>query len=94
MALLDASIWVAMVTLHRDKISDRFAAGIPVKDPRALLNTREAAGLLDLSPSTLSVWRWKGEGPPVERVDGKPRYRYPALVRWIEMETAEAAHHG
>ncbi len=50
-----------------------------------LLNTRDAAQMLDLSPRTLEAWRLRGEGPAHIRL-GRRRiaYRRSILESWIE----------
>ncbi|WP_128643004.1 helix-turn-helix transcriptional regulator [Streptomyces sp. SS] len=60
---------------------------------RALLNVRDAAAYLGLSPQTLYVWRHRRQGPPSFRmgVNGRVAYRLDALDAWIrEQERADS----
>jgi hypothetical protein len=56
------------------------------REPFCLLNTKEAARLLGLSPSMLERLRWLRSGPPfVYPTGGRAvRYRYRDLMDWIE----------
>ena len=63
---------------------------------RVLLNTRQAAALLGLSPRSLEDWRLRGYGPRFVRMSPRAvRYRPRELARWVaEREvgsTSEAA---
>lgn len=50
-----------------------------------LLNTKEAAALLGLSPQTLEKWRSMGVGPAYLKLGNKAvRYRHSALLAFIE----------
>lgn len=53
-----------------------------------LLEPSEAAGVLDVEPGTLSVWRSTGRyGLPFVKIGAKVRYRRGDLQRWIESRT-------
>lgn len=53
-----------------------------------LVNEREAAEILDVSPGTLSVWRSVGRyGLPFVKVGRKVRYSRTALNAWLESRT-------
>lgn len=57
---------------------------------RELLDEREAAGVLDVSPGTLSVWRCTGRyNLPFVKVGRKVRYRRADLMAWLEERTRE-----
>lgn len=57
---------------------------------RELLTENEAAPFLDVSPSTLSVWRCTGRyGIPFIKIGRKVRYRRSDLVAWLESRTRE-----
>lgn len=50
-----------------------------------LLNTKEAAALLGLSPQTLEKWRSMGVGPAYLKLGNKAvRYRHSELLAFIE----------
>lgn len=50
-----------------------------------LVNEREAADMLGLTPRTLQAWRQQGEGPPYVRVSSRCiRYRIADLEDWAE----------
>jgi len=51
---------------------------------RDLLDEKQAAAYLDLSPGTLSVWRSVGRyNLPFLKIGRKVRYRLSDLDRWI-----------
>ncbi|TVT61104.1 MAG: helix-turn-helix domain-containing protein [Azoarcus sp. PHD] len=57
---------------------------------RELLDDKEAAKILDLSPGTLSVWRSTGRyNLPFLKIGRKVRYRRSDLVAWMEKRTRE-----
>ena len=49
-----------------------------------LLNTREAARQLDLSPRTLERYRVSGGGPEFLKLGGAVRYTAAKLNEWFE----------
>ncbi len=49
-----------------------------------LINTREAAQMLRLSPSTLHKWRIYGQGPAFVRVGSRVFYEADELRKFIE----------
>ena len=50
-----------------------------------LLTTREAAGVLGVSPGTLQNWRWRGEGPPIVKVGAQAvRYAEADLQAFVD----------
>jgi hypothetical protein len=49
----------------------------------ALLNQREAADFLRLSPRTLERFRLTGDGPPYVKAGRRVAYRPEDLDRWI-----------
>lgn len=49
-----------------------------------LLTSREVADILRVSPSTLSRWRDRGDGPPWLDLGGLPRYALEDLRRWSD----------
>jgi hypothetical protein len=67
----------------------------PIEDVRTankpMLNTREAAILLDVEPSTLAAWRHQRRGPDYIRMGGSIRYRRDAIEKWVEASTVKAA---
>lgn len=59
-------------------------------DPLAdLLTEEQAAGLLLVSPKTLTDWRYKGKGPPVSRVGRAIRYQRSSLLAWFAENTEQ-----
>lgn len=58
--------------------SPAVASGLP-----AVVDTREAARLLGLSPRTLEGMRVRGEGPPFSKLGGAVRYRLAALEAYL-----------
>ncbi|HYF87135.1 helix-turn-helix domain-containing protein [Azospirillum sp.] len=51
----------------------------------SMLNEQEAAALLNLSPKTLTRWRWKGIGPAFVKVGARAvRYREKDLHSFLE----------
>jgi excisionase family DNA binding protein len=66
----------------------------PVKEIESeLLNTVEAAKMLNISHRTLQRWRRTQsaeERPPVTRVGGVVRYSKSALLKWIERRTTDS----
>ena len=56
--------------------------------PRDLLNEKEAAALLGVSPGTLSVWRSTGRySLPFLKVGFLVKYRRSDLLAWLESRT-------
>lgn len=54
-----------------------------------LLNTRDAAQYLGLSPATLGTWRSIGGGPPFVRYSARcVRYRRKDLDVWVASRVA------
>lgn len=57
---------------------------------RELLDDKEAAEFLDLSPGTLSVWRSTGRyNLPFLKIGRKVRYRRVDLEAWMQKRTRE-----
>lgn len=52
-------------------------------DPDAMLNEKEAAMLLGISPRTLRNYRGQGRGPRYIEEFGVIRYRRRTLIEWI-----------
>ena len=48
-----------------------------------LIDTRQAAEALGMSPDTLALWRSKGEGPPFVKLGRAVRYRRADLDAWV-----------
>ena len=55
-----------------------------------LLNQREAADFLGISPRTMESWRVRGFGPAFVRVGGCARYRTDVLEAWIDSRSARS----
>jgi excisionase family DNA binding protein len=55
---------------------------------RDLLDEKQAAEVLDVSPGTLSVWRSTGRyAIPFVKIGSKVRYRRADLAAWLESRT-------
>ena len=50
-------------------------------------NPRETAELLGLSEQTLANWRWRGCGPPFQKLNGAVRYDPQAVREWAANQT-------
>ena len=56
----------------------------------SMLNERDAAQYLGLSPNTLSTWRSRGGGPPFLRYSSRCiRYRTVDLDEWVAARLAD-----
>lgn len=61
-----------------------------IKTGRDLLDEREAAEILDVTPGTLSVWRSVGRYKlPFLKIGRKVRYRRSDLAAWLEARVRE-----
>jgi hypothetical protein len=56
-------------------------------DTRALATPEEVAGYLQVPPATLTIWRYKGTGPPYTPVGRHVRYAWPDVYDWIRNQT-------
>lgn len=52
-----------------------------------LLNNAGTAGMLDIRPNTLEIWRTKGEGPPYRKVGRAVRYVEAEVIAWLDAQT-------
>jgi len=52
-----------------------------------LLDERQAAQTLNLSPKTLQKWRVVGGGPPFVKLNAAVRYRPEDLQAWLDART-------
>jgi len=51
----------------------------------SLLTEKEAAALLNVTPSCLQAWRYRGEGPPFIKISARcVRYEWIDLQEWID----------
>lgn len=50
---------------------------------KKLLNEREAAALLRMSPKTLSQWRWRKRGPSFVTIGRSIRYREEDIEKFL-----------
>jgi excisionase family DNA binding protein len=48
-----------------------------------MLTEQDAAGLLEVSLSTLRRWHREGTGPPCLEIGRQVRYRQAAVERWL-----------
>lgn len=72
-----------------ERFSDGPLSSFPPEIQRqALINTEEAAAILDVSPLTVSRWRTSGDGPPYRRL---PRSN---SVRYVLGDVLDFAHSG
>lgn len=50
-----------------------------------LLDTKDLAHMLKVSPRTIQTWRTTGEGPPFIRLArNSPRYRIEDVQKWLD----------
>jgi hypothetical protein len=49
--------------------------------------TRETSNVLKVSEQTLANWRWRGCGPPYEKLNGVVRYDPQAVREWAAAQT-------
>ncbi len=61
----------------------------PDDDDNLLIDGRELARWLGLSPRTIEVWRWKGGGPKYRKVGRYVRYRKGVVREWMESREFE-----
>lgn len=62
-----------------------------VENSRSLLDDKEAASMLDVSPGTLGVWRSTGRyNLPFIKVGRNVRYRRADLDAWLEKRCRES----
>lgn len=55
--------------------------------PPLLLRPVEAARELGVNPQTLSNWRHTGRGPEFVKLGAAVRYRYDAIVAFVEVNS-------
>lgn len=48
----------------------------------ALVDTKEAARILNLAPATLATWRTRGGGPDYVKLGSRVAYARPTLRAW------------
>ena len=54
-----------------------------------MLNSRQVAAALNISPATLCRWRSTGKGPRVYWLGkASPRYRQDEVLEWLERSSA------
>lgn len=62
-----------------------------VAHAQEMLDEREAAAMLGVSPGTLSVWRSTGRyNLPFVKVGARVRYRRADLQAWLEKRTRQS----
>ena len=54
-----------------------------------LLDTNQAAEVLNLSPGTLTLWRHRRKGPPFVRCGSAVRYLVEDLEAWLREQRVE-----
>lgn len=60
--------------------------------PQQLLTTDDLAALLNMSRQSVYNMRWKGEGPPSIRVNGRTvRYRLSDVEAWLSSQADQQA---
>ncbi len=50
---------------------------------KKLLNEKELASILDIEPTTLRIWRWKGVGPQFRKIGSNVRYHPDDVTAYI-----------
>ena len=58
---------------------------------RLFLSKEQLAGILSVSPRTITGWRYKYKGFPAQKVGRHVRYNLPEVLRWLE-ETFGVQH--
>lgn len=48
-----------------------------------LLDPRQAAEMIGVSPASLARWRVQGDGPPYLKLGGSVRYRLSSVEQWL-----------
>jgi hypothetical protein len=56
-----------------------------------LLDTKQAAEYLDVSPLTLRNWRLRGEGPAATKIGRLVKYHIRELEKYIAIHTEKTA---
>jgi len=51
---------------------------------RSYLTVRQTAELLQLSESTLNLWRYRGAGPPFLKIGRRVRYDLETVNEWVK----------
>lgn len=53
--------------------------------PWEIVSTKRLASLLNVDPATLTVWRWRGVGPPTLNGSStkRPRYSISDVIVWL-----------
>jgi hypothetical protein len=69
-------------TLVREEVRSALAEHVPSSTTQALVDRRELARLLAMSPAT--VTRLTSEGAPVIHVGDSPRYDVAAFRAWLD----------
>lgn len=57
----------------------------------ALLNSRQTANLIGVTPGTMSRWRQNGAGPPYAMMGKRPVYARSVVLRWMEEQGRKPA---
>lgn len=52
-------------------------------DDDVLIDGRQLAEWLGLSPRTLEIWRWRGGGPAYVKIGKAVRYRKGTVRQWM-----------
>jgi len=55
----------------------------PNDDDNLLIDGRQLAEWLGLSPRTLEIWRWRGGGPAYVKIGKAVRYRKGTVRQWM-----------
>jgi hypothetical protein len=63
---------------------------IQVKPELAFVDEREAARRYDLSPATMTKWRWAGRGPRFHRFGRRVVYSLADLAEWAEAQAVSS----
>lgn len=54
----------------------------------------ETSNVLKVSERTLANWRWRGCGPPYEKLGGSVRYDPQAVREWVAAQTKHSTSEG
>lgn len=57
--------------------------------PVVMLNNRDAATLMGVSPGTLPIWRMQGRGPKFYKIGKLVRYRSDEVLAWMAEQACQ-----
>jgi len=70
-----------MITLHKSPPTPPASTAVTDDDP--WLTSSQMAAMLDISPSTVRLWRSKHYGPPCRAIGRLFKYRRSDVEAWV-----------